>query len=96
MKDPDVYVNLGDAYRKLADGGNAQLAYEQALVLKPDYARAKFRIGRIYQTQGFAQEEIYMKYYNEAIAKDPAYAPVYENLYNLYYTTVCNWLRVTE
>jgi tetratricopeptide (TPR) repeat protein len=28
-----------------------------------------------------------MRYYNEAIAKDPAYAPVYENLYNLYYTT---------
>ncbi|MBC7626793.1 lipopolysaccharide assembly protein LapB [Ferruginibacter sp.] len=87
MNDPDVYVNLGDAYKKTGDGGQAQIAYEAALVLNPKYARASYRIGKIYQTQGATQEEIYMKYYNEAIAKDPAYAPVYENLYNLYYTT---------
>ncbi|MDN3654543.1 tetratricopeptide repeat protein [Ferruginibacter paludis] len=87
MNDPDVYVNLGDAYKKTGDGGQAQIAYEAALALNPKYARASYRIGKIYQTQGANQEEIYMKYYNEAIAKDPAYAPVYENLYNLYYTT---------
>ena len=87
MTDPDVFVNLGDAYKKMGDGGQAQLAYEAALALNPKYARASYRIGKIYQTQGGTQEEIYMKYYNEAIAKDPAYAPVYENLYNLYYTT---------
>ena len=87
MTDPDVFVNLGDAYKKLGDGGQAQLAYEAALALNPKYARASYRIGKIYQTQGGTQEEIYMKYYNEAIAKDAAYAPVYENLYNLYYTT---------
>ena len=33
-------------------------------------------IGRIYQTQGYSQEQYYMKYYNEAIAKDPKFAPV--------------------
>ncbi len=87
MADPDIYVNLGDAYKKLGDGGKAQLAYEQAIALNPKYARAYYRIGKIYQTQGVAQEEIYMKYYNQAITADPAYAPVYENLYNLYYTT---------
>jgi Flp pilus assembly protein TadD len=87
MTDPDVFVNLGDAYKKTGDGGQAQIAYEAALALNPKYARASYRIGKIYQTQGANQEEIYMKYYNEAIAKDPAYAPVYENLYNLYYTT---------
>jgi tetratricopeptide (TPR) repeat protein len=87
MNDPDVFVNLGDAYKKIGDGGQAQIAYEAALALNPKYARASYRIGKIYQTQGANQEEIYMKYYNEAIAKDAAYAPVYENLYNLYYTT---------
>ncbi len=87
MADPDIYVNLGDAYKKLGDGGQAQLAYEQAIALNSKYARAYYRIGKIYQTQGAAQEEIYMKYYNQAIAADPAYGPVYENLYNLYYTT---------
>ncbi len=87
ISDPEVFVNLGDAYKKTGDGGQAQTAYEAALALNPKYARASYRIGKIYQTQGAAQEEIYMKYYNEAIAKNPAYAPVYENLYNLYYTT---------
>lgn len=87
MNDPDVFVNLGDAYKKLGDGGNAQLSYEAALAINPKYARASYRIAKIYQTQGATQEEIYMKYFNEAIAKDPAYAPVYENLYNLYYLT---------
>lgn len=87
MTDPDVFVNLGDAYKKMGDGGQAQLSYEAALALNPKYARASYRIGKIYQTQGGTQEEIYMRYYNEAIAKDPTYGPVYENLYNLYYTT---------
>ena len=87
MNDPDVFVNLGDAYKKLGDGGNAQISYESALAINPKYARASYRIAKIYQTQGATQEEIYMKYFNEAIAKDAAYAPVYENLYNLYYLT---------
>ena len=87
MSIPDVYVNLGDAYKKLGDGGQAQTAYEAALSINPKYARASYRIGKIYQTQGASQEEIYMRYFNEAIQKDPTYAPVFENLYNLYYTT---------
>lgn len=83
----DVQVNLGDAYRKLGDGGNAIMAYQAALTLDPKYARANYRIGKLYQSQGIGQEPIYMKYYNDAIAQDPAYAPVYSNLYNYYYTT---------
>jgi len=78
---------MGDAYRMLMDGGNAQTSYQKALEIDPNYARASYRIGKIYQTQGIGQEEIYMKYYNEAIAKDPAFAPVYKNLSDLYYTT---------
>ncbi len=87
FKDPDVYSNMGDAYRKLADGGNALRAYENALALAGNYARASYKIGKIYQTQGRPQEEIYMRYYNEAIAKDAAYAPVYFNLYDYFYET---------
>lgn len=87
MKDPDVYVNLGDAYKKQTEGGSAQSAYESALGLNANYARASYRIGKIYQTQGRNQEEITMRYFNEAITKDPAYAPVYENLYQYYYLT---------
>jgi len=87
FKDPSAYVNMGDAYRKLMDGGNAQLSYQSALNIDPNYARALYRTGKIYQTQGAGQEEIYMKYFNETIAKDPAYAPVYKNLSDLYYNT---------
>ena len=85
FNDPDVEANLGDAYRKFAEGGDAITAYEAALALNPKYARATYRIGKVYQTQGAAQESIYMKYFNDAIAMDPKYAPVYYNLFNYYY-----------
>lgn len=87
FKEPSVYVYMGDAYRMLMDGGNAQISYQSALDIDPNYARALYRIGKIYQTQGIGQEEIYMKYFNGAIAKDPAYAPVYKNLSDLFYNT---------
>lgn len=87
FKDAKVMTDLGDAYRKLGDGGSAQRAYEEALKMEPNYARAKFRIGRIYQSQGEAQREIFLKYYNEAIALDPAYTRVYFILYQYYYET---------
>jgi tetratricopeptide (TPR) repeat protein len=87
MNDPDVWANLGDAYKKLAQGGPAQTSYEKALEFVPNYARSSYRIGKIYQTQGVTQKDIYMRYYDEAIAKDPAYAPVYQNLYQYYYLT---------
>lgn len=87
FNDPEVYANLGDAYRKFADGGNAIRAYESALAINPNYARATYRIGRVYQTQGVAQQDLYMKYYNEAMAKDAAYAPVYNTLFNYFYET---------
>jgi predicted Zn-dependent protease len=86
-KNPDVFCNLGDAYRKIGDGGSAQGAYQAALALQHNYARASYRIGKIYQTQGYSQQDIFMKYYNDAIAEDANYSPVYYNLYDYYYTT---------
>jgi predicted Zn-dependent protease len=86
-KNPDIFCNLGDAYRLIGDGGSAQKAYQAALAIQPNYARASLRIGKIYQTQGYSQQDIYMKYYNDAIAEDPNYSPVYYNFYNYYYTT---------
>ncbi len=87
FKDADVLVNLGDAYRKLGDGGSALQSYNAALAINPNHARASYRIGKLYQTQGNSQEDLYLKYYNDAIAKDAAYAPVYGNLFNYYYYT---------
>ncbi len=87
FNDPDVWVNLGDAYRKTGDGGNAILSYQAALTLNPKYARANFRIGKVYQSQGRSQESIFMEQYQTAITNDPSYAPVYANLFTYYYET---------
>lgn len=87
FKDPKVMTDLGDAYRKLGDGGNAQLSYEAALKMDPNYARAMFRLGRIYQSQGRSQESIYLKDYNDAIALDPNYTKVYWILHQYFYET---------
>lgn len=87
FNDPDVLVNLGDAYRKNGDGGNAHSSYVAALTLDPKYARANYRLGRLYQSQGKNQETLYLDYYNAAINSDPSYAPVYNNLFNYFYET---------
>ena len=89
----EIWSTLGDAYRKMTDGANAQLSYQSALVADPNYAKASFMIGRIYQTQGFSQEQYYMKYYNEAISKDPKFAPVDYWLYDYYYQRDVNKSR---
>lgn len=85
FNDPEVLVNLGDAYRKNDDGGNAIQSYQAALNLNPKYARANYRIGKLYQTQGKGQESIFTEYFEKAIENDPLYAPVYANLFNYYY-----------
>jgi len=92
-KNPEIFVNLGDAYRKIPDGANAQIAYQNALAINPKYARASLMIGRLYQTQGVSQEQYYMKYYNDAIAQDPNFAPVYYWLYDYYYRRDVNKSR---
>lgn len=87
FKDARVMTDLGDAYRKLGDGGTAQRTYEAALAMDPNYARAKYRTGRLYQSQGRSQEGIFLQYYNEAIAMDPNYTPVYWTLHQYFYET---------
>jgi len=87
FNDPEVLVNLGDAYRKNNDGGNADQSYKAALTINPNYARANFRLGKLYQSQGRGQESIFMEFYDKAIASDPAFAPVYSTLFNYFYET---------
>ncbi len=92
-KNASFLLTLGDAYRKLTDGGNAQIAYQSAIALDPKNARAFFMTGRIYQTQGRGQEGIYLKYYNDAIAADANFAPVYFWLYDYFYRIDVNKSR---
>jgi tetratricopeptide (TPR) repeat protein len=87
FKDPEVWCNLGDAYRKINDGAGAAVSYQAALALNPKYARAPYRTARLYQTQGISQEPLYLRLYDEAIAMDPNYAPAFKALYRYYYET---------
>ncbi|MEP6928119.1 MAG: tetratricopeptide repeat protein, partial [Ginsengibacter sp.] len=92
-KNSQLQVLIGDAYRKMIDGANATVAYQNAASMDPKNARAPFMIGRIYETQGYGQEQIYMKYYNQAIAADPNFAPAFYWLYNYYYKRDVNKSR---
>jgi tetratricopeptide (TPR) repeat protein len=74
---------MGDAYRKLVDGGNAVQSYQKALTLDPKLAEAKYKIGKIYETQN--NPEFYLPAYTDAIALDPNYAPAFYALYTHYF-----------
>ncbi|MCW5927896.1 MAG: tetratricopeptide repeat protein [Chitinophagaceae bacterium] len=93
FKEPSVYTNMGDAYRKLADGGGAVTSYNQALGIEPNYAESKYKVGKIYLTQGNDQSEIFLRNFEEAIKLDPAYAPAYYELYKYWYSRDVNKAR---
>lgn len=80
----DIYINMGINYLKMGpdQGGNAYEAYSNAIKADPNNAKAKLRLGKIFESQG--NQEKFLQYYNEAIAADPLYAPVYLQLYNYY------------
>lgn len=81
---PETYVLMGDAYRKLIDGGNAVTAYNKALTLDPKDAEAKYKIGLIYQSQN--NPEFFLPAYTDAITMDPNYAPAFYALYTYWFS----------
>ncbi len=90
FKEPDVYMNMGDAYRKKQDGGGAVSSYQNALTVDPKYAAAKYKVAKIYLTQGNDQKDIFLKNFEEAIALDPNYSPAYYDLYAYYFSRDVN------
>jgi len=85
---PETYIILGDAYRKLIDGGNAVLSYQKALTLDPKYAAAKYRIGMVYLTQN--NKDYFLPAFEEAIQMDPNYGPAFYQLHFYWYTRDVN------
>ncbi len=88
FKNADTYILLGDAYRKLVDGGGAVTNYQKAFALDPKLAAAKERIGKIYQTQG--NKEFFLPAYEESVRIDPNYAPGQQQLYLYWYSRDIN------
>ncbi|MCU0381949.1 MAG: tetratricopeptide repeat protein [Chitinophagaceae bacterium] len=81
---------MGDAYRKKQDGGGAVSSYQNALTVDPKYAAAKYKVAKIYLTQGNDQKDIFLKNFEEAIALDPNYSPAYYDLYAYYFARDVN------
>lgn len=83
-QDPDIFINLGLCYRKLGGehGGEAVTAYQQAISINAQYARAYYLIGRIYQSQ--RNKESMDEWYGKAITADPTFAPVYLQYFLFY------------
>jgi Flp pilus assembly protein TadD len=90
FKEPDVYINMGDAYRKKLDGGGAVSSYQNALTVDPKYAAAKYKIAKVYLTQGNDQKDVFLRNFEEAIAMDPNYSPAYYDLYAYYFSRDVN------
>lgn len=83
---PDVFLTLGNAYRKKHLGGEAVQAYRKA----GNFAPAIYRTAMLYQTQsqpGQGYSDIVLENLRNAISADPRFAPAYEQLYyyNLLY-----------
>lgn len=81
--DAKVLTLRGDAYRKLNQGSEAAKAYMEALIKDPKYAQSSYNLGKIYMTQ--QNSEMFLKYFNEAVASDPKFAAAYYELYYYYY-----------
>jgi tetratricopeptide (TPR) repeat protein len=80
--DPWLYTTLGNAWRKLHNGGEAYKAYSAAIEKDRSYAEAHFQLGDIFRSQ--KNPGMYVGYFEKAIAADPNYAPAYYQLYTHY------------
>jgi cytochrome c-type biogenesis protein CcmH/NrfG len=80
---PELYVELGDAWRRLEDGGQSYKAYQDALAEDSKYAKALYKSGKIFVTQN--NPEQYLKYFNDAVTADSLFAPAWYELYYHYY-----------
>lgn len=80
----DAYVNMGINFLKLGTdrGGDAYEAFTRAINVDPNHARAKYRLGKIFQSQ--ANAEKFLEYFNQAVSGDPSYGPAYLELYTYY------------
>lgn len=79
----DIFINLGNAYRKAKDGGQAITAYRKAIPTHP--ALAYYRMARVYETQ--RNWDIVGENLDYAIKADPKFAPAYlrHYVYNLFH-----------
>ncbi|MEO7310400.1 MAG: tetratricopeptide repeat protein [Chitinophagaceae bacterium] len=81
---PEPYIDLGINYLKMGGdrGGDAYKAFNNALEIDPNYAAAKYRLGKIFLSQNNIDK--FIGYFTGALQSDSTYAPAYLELYNYY------------
>ncbi len=83
--DPDVQMLLGDAalLQNPQNAGPAVSAYERAAKIDTKYAKAHYKVGKLYQRAKALDNAIAS--YEKAIQIDPEYAPAYKELGQIAY-----------
>lgn len=85
QRDPnsaEIFLNLGNAYRKAKPGeggGKAFENYKKANTANPNFAPPYFKLAQLFRTQ--RNSDLYEQYLDDAITKDPRFAPAYYELY---------------
>ncbi len=85
-KNPEIYLQLGNAYRKAKPGEGGGLAYTnylKALEVNPAFAVADARLAKLFETQ--KNWELVLQYLNEAVGRDAKFAPAYYELFFYYF-----------
>ena len=84
LNSSDIYYNMGVCYLKLGgeNGGDAVKALQEADLRDTKSGRAKWRTGKIYQSQN--NKESLELFYNGAIQAEPAFPAPYLELFNYY------------
>jgi Tfp pilus assembly protein PilF len=91
LKTAESYLLMGEAYRKLIDGGAAVTAFRQALSMDPSLAEARYQIGKVYLSQN--NPEFFLPAFEEAVKIDPNYAPALYELFFYYFERDINKAR---
>ncbi|MES1214005.1 MAG: tetratricopeptide repeat protein [Bacteroidota bacterium] len=85
-KNPELFLQLGNAYRKAKPGeggGQAYTNYKKALELNPNFAVASLRLAKLFESQ--KNWELVLQYLNDAVRQDPNFAPAYYELFYYYF-----------
>ncbi|RMF91338.1 MAG: tetratricopeptide repeat protein [Methanobacteriota archaeon] len=80
--DKKTLVLLGNAFYMEKEYEEAESAHKKALSLDPNYARAHFNLGIVYEAMGRPKEA--MECYRKAIELDSGFGEAYANLGDLY------------
>ncbi|HEX5652364.1 MAG TPA: tetratricopeptide repeat protein [Chitinophagaceae bacterium] len=82
QKSPDLYMQLGNAYRKAKPGeggGDAYVNYNKALEVNPNFVVAYIRLAKLFEAQ--KNWELVLQNLNASVAKDPSFTLGYYELF---------------